>query len=136
LIFLDTSALLKRYVEEPGSDVVGRLMADDPDWAASALARTETRVSLCHRGQEGGIDSDAQQQLARDWDRFLSVPIDTACLASAQEIGCDHRVGTLDAIHLAAAMRLPADVRFLSFDQRQVEAALKLGLQVLPTSGH
>jgi predicted nucleic acid-binding protein len=136
VIFIDSSALVKRYVQEAGSDAVSRVMDDDSDWAASELARLETRVAICRQGSEGGTDSEAQQRLAQDWDRFLSVPIDTACLASAQDIGCDHRVRTLDAIHLAAAMRMPGDVAFLSFDQRQVEAALKLGLQVLPTGGH
>jgi len=135
LIFIDSSALVKRYVRETGSDLISRLMNDDSDWVASELARLETRAAICRQGPEGAADSEAQRQLAQDWDRFHSVPIDAACLVSAQEIGCDHRVRTLDAIHLAAAMRMPGDVGFLSFDQRQVEAALKLGLQVLPTSG-
>ena len=135
MIFIDSSALVKRYVQETGSDAVSRLMNDDLEWAASELARLETCVAICRQGPEGGIGSDAQRRLAQDWDRFLSVPIDTACLASAQEIGCDHCVRTLDAIHLAAALRLPGPIGFLSFDQRQSDAAVKLGLEVLPTSG-
>lgn len=133
MIFLDTSALLKRYVAEPGSDVVRRLMADDPDWAASALAWAETRVSLCHRGPEGILESAAQRMFALDWDRFHSVPVDVECLALAHKIGCGHALRTLDAIHLAAAMRLPDRISFLSFDQRQCDAARSLGLVVVPT---
>ncbi len=132
MIFLDTSALVKRYVTESGSDVVLRHMTLDSDWAASALARTEARVALCHRGPEGQIGSPAQLRLTGDWDRFATVPVDADCLTLAEELGCHQRIRTLDAIHLAAALRLPGEVRFLSFDQRQVDAAIAVGLSVIP----
>jgi hypothetical protein len=57
------------------------------------------------------------------------VPVDDLCLARAVEIGCEHRVRTLDAVHLAAAERLPPPVRFLTFDARQGGAAQALGLR-------
>ena len=133
MIALDTSALMKRYVDEPGTDIVRRAMHEDPAWAASSLARSEAQVSLCHRGPEGETGSRSQRDLAEDWDRFLAVPIDAACLALTAEIGCTHRVRTLDAIHLAAALRLPGPVSFLSFDRRQSEAAEALGLDVVTT---
>jgi len=133
VIFLDTSALVKRYVTESGSDVVLRHMTLDSDWAASALARTEARVALCRRGPEGRIGSPAQLRLAEDWDRFVTVPIDPDCLALAEELGCQQGIRALGAIHLAAALRLPGDVRFLSFDRRQTEVATILGLSVIAT---
>ena len=135
MIFLDTSALVKRYVAESGSDIVLHHMEQDLDWAASVLARTEARVTLCHRGPEGALESPAQKQLAQDWDRFITVPIDPGCLASAEDIGCQQHLRTLDAIHLAAASRLPTSLRFLSFDRRQRDAAVALGLSVVPVEG-
>jgi uncharacterized protein len=132
LIFLDASALVKRYVREAGTDTVLRYMQADPQWAASVLARTETRVALCRRDPEGGPDSPDQRRLAEDWERFLAVPMDATCLTLAEAIGCEHRVRTADAIHLAAARRLPR-AAFLSFDQRQCDAARSLGLVVVPT---
>lgn len=130
MIFLDTSALMKRYVDEPGTNLVLQAMDDDRDWAASTLARVETHVSLCHRGTQGAIDGPALRRLANDWDRFIAVPIDAECLVRAREIGCLQRVRTLDAIHLASALVLPT-VTFLSFDQRQIDAAHALGLEVV-----
>lgn len=50
MLFLDTSALLKRYVLEEGSALVLELMARDELWTASALAQAETVVALCHLG--------------------------------------------------------------------------------------
>jgi uncharacterized protein len=131
VIFIDTSALVKRYVSEAGSDVVMRLMAEDLDWAASELARTEARTALCRRGPEGALGKPVQVRLALDWDRFLTVPVDPECLALAADIGCRLGIRTLDAVHLAAVRRLPSQVRFLSFDQRQLEAAASLGLNVV-----
>jgi predicted nucleic acid-binding protein len=132
LIFLDSSALVKRYVAEPGSDMVLEAMANDRDWSASVLAATETRIALCRRGPEGALDSSVQRRLADDFQRFIVVEVDAECLAEAEAIGCRFRVRTLDAIHLAAALRLPS-VTFLSFDQRQCEVARSLGLVVVPT---
>jgi predicted nucleic acid-binding protein len=130
VIFLDTSALMKRYVDEPGTDAVLQAMNDDRDWAASSLARVETQVSLCHRGTQGAIDGPAVRRLANDWDRFNAVPIDAECLARARDIGCVQRVRTVDAIHLASALLLPT-VTFVSFDRQQMEASRALGLEVL-----
>lgn len=131
MIFVDTSALVKRYIKEAGSDVVARLMEEDLDWAASELARSEARVTLCRRGPEGVLGSPVQRRMAQDWDRFMTVSVDLDCLALAAEIGCQLGVRTLDAVHLAAAKRLPSEVRFLSFDDRQLKAASSLGLNVV-----
>lgn len=128
MIFLDTSALVKRYALESGSDAVLRFMEDDSEWAASSLARTEAEVTLCHLGSQGRNGSPVRRRLREDWDRFVAVPVDTACLSKAAEVGCEHRIRTLDAIHLAAALRLPGQITFLSFDRRQSAVAEVLGL--------
>ena len=46
MLFLDTSALLKRYLDEFGNDLVIRLMDEDRQWAFSAIARTEAEIAL------------------------------------------------------------------------------------------
>jgi predicted nucleic acid-binding protein len=58
------------------------------------------------------------------------VPVDPACLERAAEIGCQFEVRTLDALHLAAADRLPRPVVMLTFDQRQADAARSMDLVV------
>lgn len=129
MLFLDTSALVKRYVAEEGSNRVLELMAGDRDWSASALAFTEARVTLCHVGFDETTISSLSAALETDWDRFFVVPVDDLCLAQAIEIGCAQRVRTLDAIHLAAAERL-GGAKLVTFDARQREAAAALGLEV------
>ena len=63
MLFLDTSALVRRYVDEPGRDLVVETMAADPTWVASALARTEAMVTL-HQLAAG------PRQQARLWSAF------------------------------------------------------------------
>ena len=130
MLALDTSALLKRYIAEEESDHVLQRMAADPQWCASALALSEAHVTICHLGFDTVAEHDLVRALRADWERFFVVPVDDRCLERASEIGCAERVRTLDALHLAAADRLPRPVTFLTFDARQANAARSLGLDV------
>jgi predicted nucleic acid-binding protein len=129
MLFLDTSALLKRYVDEDGTRLVLELMADDPEWVASALARPG-QVTLCHLGLDVGAEADQRRRLRADWDHFRVVPIDANCLALAADVGCRQRIRTLDALHLAAADRLPRPFVRVTFDRRQATAARAMGFSI------
>lgn len=83
-------------------------------------------------GPRSGVLDGRLSALANDWQRFHVVPVDDRCLHRASEIGCGLQVRTLDAIHLAAAERLPGPTPFLTFDRRESVAAVTLGLQVIP----
>ncbi|MFN8620425.1 MAG: type II toxin-antitoxin system VapC family toxin [Chloroflexota bacterium] len=126
---LDTSGLVKRYRREGGTDEVLVAMDRDPQWVVSAIARTEAELALCV-GLTPADRAGAVERLRADLDRCLVVPVDPECLARAADIGCEHGVRTLDALHLAAADRLPRPVTFLTFDRRQAAAARRLGLAV------
>ena len=130
-VALDTSALLKRYLYEPGHDLVNEHLAQEPTWCASALARTELQLSL-HRVATGPVE---QQELwstfREDWDRIAVVPLDERCLARAVEIGANFQLQIVDALHLAAADRLPRPLTYLTFDSHQIPAALSLDFEVV-----
>jgi predicted nucleic acid-binding protein len=130
MLFLDTSALIKRYVEEDGTALVLRRMSEDLEWVVSAVARTETEISLCRLGIDTSVDAAATSRLGQDWGHCHVVPMDPACLARAAELGCRYDVRTLDALHLAAADRLPQPLVMLTFDRRQADAARAMGLTV------
>lgn len=130
-LFVDSSALLKRYIDEPGTATVITAMQSDSEWIASALAHSETALALCHVALSEEQSADARHRLDEDWHRFRVLPADSACLLRAVEIGCDQRIRTLDAIHLAAADRLPRPLTFLTFDRRQAAAARILGIDVV-----
>jgi predicted nucleic acid-binding protein len=134
VLFLDTSALVKRYVDESGTRAVTALMDADSDWAASALALAEAEIALCHRAQHEAMVAPLVEALRRDWASFAIVPVDDPCLTRAKEIGCQFGTRTIDSIHLAAADRLPRPLTFVTFDRRQGAAAAGMGLTVRPTA--
>ncbi|HKE76944.1 MAG TPA: type II toxin-antitoxin system VapC family toxin, partial [Acidimicrobiales bacterium] len=96
----------------------------------SALCRSETLLAL-HRLAVGPRQHERMWgRLRDDWDAFVVVPVDDRCLAHAVEIGATYGLRTVDAVHLAAADRLPRPATYLTFDHRQIPAAAGLGFDV------
>lgn len=133
-LYLDSSAIVKRYVQETGTRSVVALMAADTDWVASAAALVESELAFCHLVPQESVAASLIEALRRDWLHFAIVPTDDECLKRAAEIGCRYGTRTMDSIHLAAADRLPRPVTFVTFDRRQAAAATSLGLAVRPTA--
>lgn len=130
---LDTTALLGRFLTGPHRRVVVDAMADDPSWCASALALAEA-LPLVDRVTESPGDRDRLRRALRDdWERVHVVPVDAMCLDRAAELARSQPLRTVDALHLAAADRLPPPVRFVTFDPRQIPVALALGYEVVST---
>ena len=133
MLALDSSALLARYLGGPTRSVVLDAMAADGDWCASALALSEV-LALIERAATLESERDALRRATRDdWERINVVPIDQLCLDRAGELGRTQPVRTVDAIHLAAADRLPKPVTFCTFDPRQIPVALAMGFDVIST---
>jgi predicted nucleic acid-binding protein len=133
MIALDSSALLARYVGGPTRAVVLDAMAADEDWCACALALSEL-LALIERAATLESERDALRRAARDdWERINVVPVDQRCLDRAAELGRTHPVRIVDALHLAAADRLPKPVTFCTFDPHQIPVALALGFEVVST---
>jgi predicted nucleic acid-binding protein len=130
---IDTSALVKRYVEEPESEEITAIMDASPVWCASALVRGEVTILLSRLATGPAQAEHLTRLFHADWDSFHVVPIDEHCLTRAAEIGADFGLRMVDAIHLAAATRLPRPVRFLTLDPRQVLTAVALDLEPIPT---
>jgi predicted nucleic acid-binding protein len=130
-LYVDTSALVRRYLRDRHRDLVLEAMADDDAWCSSALTRTEAQLAL-HRAAVSGRQQVALWRALRDeWESFWVVPIDDRCTARAVELGATFGVRIVDAVHLAAADRLPAPVRYLTFERQQIPAADALGFEVV-----
>jgi len=127
---LDTTALLSRFLEGPTRATVLTAMADDHDWCASALALSEALMLVDRLGDDPDRTDALRRAMRDDWARIHVVPVDQICLDRASEIGRTQPVRTVDAIHLAAADRLPRPVSFLTFDATQIPVALALGFDV------
>ena len=134
-LMLDTTALLARFLEGPSRDACLATMAKDPVWCASALALTEALMVVDRLGDDPDRTDELRRALRDDWERIHVVPIDQRCLDRAAELGRTQPLRTIDAMHLAAADRLPAPVTYLTFDPSQIPVALALGLTVGPEPG-
>jgi predicted nucleic acid-binding protein len=131
-LYVDSSALLKRYVDEPDSDVANALLASDPSLLTARHTLVEIRRNLARLLDERD-GTAAKAAFMDDIATFGIVELDEVTCAAAADIAELTGARTLDALHLAAAQRLGgAAVPFVTFDVRQAHAARMLGLTVLP----
>lgn len=128
---LDTTALLARYLEGPARPVILEAMRADHDWCASALALSEVLMLVDRLGDDPDRTDELRRAVRDDWERIHVVPLDQRCLDRAAELGRTQPLRTVDALHLAAADRLPQPVRFATFDPAQIPVALALGFDVV-----
>ncbi len=138
IAYLDTSALAKWYIAEPGSERVAAWLADVDDAAISRLTMVEMRCLLARRRRAGLLTLELErlvygrftEQVAAGYLRL--VPMPEALLIDA--LGLIERLPevplrTLDALHLAAA-QLAAATTVATADAVMREAVTALGLDV------
>lgn len=130
-IYLDSSALVAAVIEGRGRSVVLESLEADTDWCASALAFTEALALLPRLSDEPVLQDDMEDSLRLLWDRVAVVPVDQLCLDRAAQIAREQPVRIGDAIHLAAADRLPRPLQFVTFDSAQIPVALSMGFDVV-----
>jgi predicted nucleic acid-binding protein len=135
-LYLDTSSLVKVYVDEPGADQVRRLVADADIVATSVLAYAETRAALARRRRERQLSPRAfeavKREFEQDWPAYLTLDVTDALSRAAGHLAEKHRLRGFDSIHLASFIEILGrsdgdDVHFSSFDDRLNQAARRLG---------
>lgn len=129
--YVDSSALLKLYVDEADSADAVRILQSDPVLVTSWLTLVEVRRNLA-RLLHGRTLAAAREQCEHDLDTMALVAADERVWRRAADIAETIGVRSLDAIHLATAqiLRIP-DLSFGTFDVRQAHAARQLGLRVV-----
>jgi predicted nucleic acid-binding protein len=128
--YIDSSALLKRYVDEADSDAAEQYLLADKVWVTARHTWVEVRRNLA-RLLEGSALADAQRYFVTDFRRTHVVELDEATCDLAAQIAEVSALRTLDAMHLAALRRVGHDLPLLTFDIRQAAAARVLGITVL-----
>jgi len=125
LAYLDTLAYVKLIVAEPESGALHRELGRWSAWTSSALLGVEA-VRACRRLGEGVADS-AEASLSN----IALVPMEEAVLAVARRLD-PSELRSLDAIHLATALSIGADLGALfSYDDRLTVAAVAAGVRAL-----
>lgn len=129
--YVDSSALLKRYVDEADSASADALLRADGALLTARHTIVEVRRNLA-RLLAGRDLVAARAAFSHDLRSISIIELDEATCESAALIAETTGVRTLDALHLAAAQRISAPgVGFLTFDLRQAQAARAIGLTVV-----
>ena len=128
-VFFDTSAVVALHIESP----VRRIAIDalESTTCVSAVALTESLAVIDRLSDEAVVRADLEDALRLQWDRFAVVPVDQRCLDRAAALMREQPLRLADALHLAAADRLPRPITYVTFDPAQIPVALSLGFDVI-----
>ncbi len=129
-LFLDSSAIVAAHVDGPAREALAPALDGDV-WCASGLALAESLALVDRLTDEQILRVDLEDAIRSMWDRVHVVPVDEACLDAAARLAREQPLGISNAIHLAAAARLPRPVRFATFAPEQIMVALSMGFDVV-----
>lgn len=137
--YFDTSALVKRYIREPGSEQVRALLRRH-QFLSSVVTPVEIVSALCRRRREGDISANALAALLRrmssDRARWETVEVNISVLERAEELlQGTTALRTLDAIQVASLITFQAAsairVPLITADLRQGECATQAGIETI-----
>ncbi len=131
MIYLDSSAVLKVLIEEQESaalEIWITAQAGAP-MVTSTLAKVEV-LRACRR-----LNAEALPAAAALLAELDLIPLTTDVVDQAAEVG-GPLLRSLDAIHLASALSIGADLAaFVCYDRRLLEAASAAGLEAVHPGG-
>lgn len=127
--YVDSSALLKHYVDEPDSERATALLGVDEELVTGRHTILEVRRNLA-RLLQGSALTAARAGFTDDLRSFAVIELDAVTCELAATYAEQTGLRTLDALHLGAAGRLGTATVILTFDVRQGHAARQLGFPV------
>jgi predicted nucleic acid-binding protein len=132
ILYLDTSSLVKLYIEEAGTSDVQELVVGADVVATSDVAYPETRAALARRHGDGSLSAAhfraAKRAVDTDWPSYVAVTATAALCREAGSLAERYRLRGFDAIHLASFVEVlrtaeRSRVEFSSFDTALNRAA-------------
>jgi predicted nucleic acid-binding protein len=147
LYYLDSSAWVKRYFEEPGSTWVDGLFEQDHLLSCSSLGLIEVRATAARKCAFSGIDAavfaEIKTWLMDDWSSFLWVGLTAEVVERSLKVADTWALRGSDSVHLASALQLRDNLEtdltefaFVTSDQELKAAAAKAGLTVVDPQEH
>jgi predicted nucleic acid-binding protein len=136
--YFDTSALVKRYVDEGGRREVLRLQRQY-EVVTSAVVMVELRSAFRRRVAEGTLNAehvpDILERIATDRDFWTLIDVSSRVLAAAESLVAAQPLRTLDAIHVSSAQLFALRMAepkllFVTADIRQTAAASGAGMTI------
>ncbi|MDI3279809.1 MAG: type II toxin-antitoxin system VapC family toxin [Bacillota bacterium] len=115
ICYLDTSALVKLYVQEQGSELVRALVNEALVVATSKVAFAEARAAFARVYREGGLSQEdyrsAVEAFQAEWEHYLRLEVSDELIHLAGDLAERHQLRGFDAIHLASMQMLSQQVK-------------------------
>lgn len=133
-VFLDTSALAKRYIQEPGSEELEELfLSSASDVFVSTLSLPEFAAALGRKIRDREIDkraaTKAMKEFEQDWNNlFIKVPVTESVALAASSLAIKYPLKGADAVHLAAAIAAGVSL-FVASDRQLIKMCAKLDIR-------
>lgn len=136
IAYLDTSALVKLYVQEAGANKVRQTVDRAAQVGTSRVTYVEARAAFSRRYRERGLGSASYREVVhlfdRDWEAYVRIELTEPLVKLAGDYTEEHALRAYDAIQLASAVSLQqatnGSVAFLAADRHLIVAAEKEGL--------
>jgi predicted nucleic acid-binding protein len=139
ILYLDTSALVKQYVQETGSTLVMELIQGSDHAGTSLISRAEMSAALARAARSKILTAGrraAWEQFLEDWSALSRLNVSRQIIDRASALVWDFPLRGYDAVHLASAMlwqeTLGTEILLATFDRELWSAARKAGLSVWP----
>lgn len=134
IFFFDTSALIKRYVQEKGSNIVDNLMDSADEIFISAITRIESISAARRLLEERSITKSDfnvfKNNLDSDFPFFTVVGFSEFIEKSAIELIEKHQIKTLDSIQLACCLAVDID-HLVTSDVKLAKTASDVGIDTI-----
>lgn len=141
ILYLDASALVKLFREEPGSETVRKAVRQAVRSYTHSITYPEARSALARLSGEKRLGVEASAEIKADleatWLELGIVTPEEPLLRRAGDLAERFALRGFDSVHLAAAEALwnevepKADFRFAVFDRSLRAAATELGIEIL-----
>jgi predicted nucleic acid-binding protein len=140
IIYLDTSALLKQYIQETGSDEVIKLLGGASSNGTNLLTYAEMASAITRSVRMGLISEDEAQttwgDFLIDWELLVRLEVSWQITKRAAALAWEYGLRGYDAMHFASAMgwqdAIDMPVTLATYDRTLWTAAQKSGMEVWP----
>lgn len=142
IIYLDTSALAKLFITEPGADQVAAAVNSALAVATHRIAYVEIHATLARAVRMGRIEASSLDhrllEFETRWASLDVVDLTDSMVRRAAALAIRYGLRGFDSVHLAAALAVQdavagsETVAFAATDGRLADAARLAGLSLLP----
>ena len=140
ILYIDTSALVKRYIREARSDEVIKIIERSEGVGSSILTRVEMAATFAKAVRLGWVEAKSASHAWKDyldhWPSFTRLVVSTGMVERASELAWEYGLRGYDAMHFASALiwqdALVSPITLATFDRNLWLAAQKSGMDVWP----